>query len=358
MAQNPTDQTADYEIKRLEDRAAALQRAGLLAELRDALEDLDAAVSRLPGELSRARTRGYIYKSDLEDRIVAVQQRWRSTRQDAQREILRRVRDLEGDLYRAEEAVRRLRPYKGRSLSVAQSAVNRVDSQLSSAERRVAAANDAVKGMFDAVESDVKKISGEVHECAKLLDLMDQASFGFQAGEAGVAAVKAKWLKDGRKEGPRGILFLTDRRLIFEQREKVAKKKVLFVKVSSELVQEMLWETPIRALVESKASEKRRALILKRELLSLVCKQPATVREALLELSADSDAWRALINRVVTGDMDKERIGREGGAVEEPVIEVPSRCPGCGASLDVNVIRGMAAIECPYCGTSIPLTRE
>ena len=357
MAQYGTDQTADYEIGRLEDRAASLQRAGLLADLRDALEDLDAAVSRLPGKLSQARARGYVFKSYLEDQIGAVQERWNSTRQNAQREISRRVRDLEDDLHRAEEAVRGLRRYRGRSLSVAQSALNRVDSRLSSAERRVEAANDSVKGMFDAVESDVEQITAEVDGCVELLDLMDGASFGFQPREAGVAAVKARWLKDRRKEGPRGILFLTDRRLIFEQREKVAKKKVLFIKVSSELVQEMLWEAPIGTLVEFKASEKRRALVLKRELLTLVCKQPATVKEALLELSADSDAWRALINRVVTGDMNKERVDREEAAVKEPVIEVPSKCPTCGAGLDIQVVRGMMAVECPYCGTNIPLMK-
>jgi len=356
MAQNATDQTAGYQIKELEERASRLQKAGLLADLRDTLEDLDAAASRLPSKLAQARTRGYPFKSHLEGQIETVQGRWQSTRENAQREISRRVHDLEHDLQRAEEAVLRLHPYKRRPLSMAQSAIHRADSQLSSAERRVAAANDAVKGMFDAVQSDVEHINAEVDECLKLLDLMDQASFGFQPGESGVAAVKARWLKDRRKEGPRGILFLTDRRLIFEQHEKVATKKVLFVKVASELVQEMLWEAPIGALVEFKASEKRRALIMKRELLTLVCKQPATVKEALLELSADSDAWRALIQQVVTGDIDKERVGREEGAVKEPALEVPSRCPSCGASLDVNVIRGMVAIECPYCGTSIPLT--
>lgn len=357
MAEYGTDRTADYEIGSLENRAASLQRAGLLADLRDALEDLDAAVSRLPGNLSQARARGYVFEGFLEGQIEAVQERWSSARQNAQREISRRVRDLEDDLYRAEEAVRGLRRYRGGPLSIAQSALNRADSQLSSAERRVQAANDAVKGMFDAVESDVKQITAEVDACVELLDLMDGASFGFQPREAGVAAIKARWLRDRRKEGPTGILFLTDRRLIFEQREKVAKKKVLFVKVSSELVQEMLWEAPIGTLVEFKASEKRRALVLKRELLTLVCKQPATIKEALLELSADSDAWRALINRVVTGDIDKERVGTEEAAVEEPVIEVPSKCPGCGAGLDIQVVKGMMAIECPYCGTSIPLMK-
>ena len=357
MAQDQPEQTADYQISRLEERAGDLQKAGLLVGLRDALEDVDAALSRLPGRLGEARTRGYVFKKQLAGQIEAVQERWRATREDAQREIRRRALELEDDLRRAEEAVRRLPRYKGRPLSSAQSAISRVDSELSSAERRVEAASDAVRGMFDAVQSDVEEIDREVEKCLDMLDLMDQASFGFQPGEAGIAVVKAQWIKDGDKRGPEGYLYLTDRRLIFEQREKVAKKKVLFVKIASELVQEMLWESPIGCLVEVSATEKRRALIMKKERLTVECKPPATVREATLQLSEDSDAWRALINRVISGDIDKERIDREEGAAEEPVIEVPSKCPTCGAGLDVQVVRGMTAIQCPYCGTNIPLVR-
>jgi len=229
---------------------------------------------------------------------------------------------------------------------------------MSSAERRVEAANDAVRGMFDAVESDVGEISQEVEKCLRMLDLMDQASFGFQPGEAGIAVVRAQWIKEGDKRGPKGLLYLTDRRLLFEQREKVAVKKILFVRVASEQVQEMLWEAPIGSLTEVKASEKRRALIMKKERLTLEFKLPATISEAVLELAEDSDAWRALINRVISGDIDKERVDREEGAAEEPVIEVPSKCPSCGAGLDVQVVRGMVAVKCPYCGTNIPLVRK
>jgi len=358
MASDQPQQTADYEISQLEERAGDLQKAGLLAEVRDTLENVDAAVSRLPGKLAEARTRGYVYKRHLEDRIEAVAETWRSTRRDAEREIRRRERDLEDDLHRAEDAVRRLRPYRGRPLSSAQSAINRVDSELSSAERRVEAANHAVKGMFDAVESDVEEIRREVEECLRILDQMDEASFGFQPGEAGVGVVKAQWLKDGDKDGPKGYLYLTDRRLIFEQHEKVTKKKILFVRVASEQVQELLWESPIGCLVEVKASEKRRALIMKKERLTVECKPPATIREATLELSEDSDTWKALINRVISGDIDRERIDREESAAEEPVYEVPSKCPTCGAGLDLQVVRGMTAIECPYCGTNVPLVRK
>jgi hypothetical protein len=121
--------------------------------------------------------------------------------------------------------------------------------ELSSVERQVSAALAAVEAMYDTLRSNLSGLRSQVDECLELVGAMDQASFGFQPGEAGVAVVKAKWLKDGRKEGPKGVLFLTDKRLVYEQREKVATRKLLFITTASEEVKELLWEAPIGALV-------------------------------------------------------------------------------------------------------------
>ena len=350
------ERTADYEIRNLERQAADLQKPGRLTEVRDALEDVDAALSRLPADLVEARTRGYVFKSYLEEQIESVSDQWDSVRDKVRREIDRRERSLVGELGRVEPAIRRLQPYRGRSLSSAQSAIDRVKGDLSSVERQVEAAAEAVTGMFDAMQSGVRDVKAQIDECVEMLDWMDKASFGFQPGEAGVSAVKAKWLQDGRKEGPKGILFLTDRRILFEQREKVAKKKILFITTASEEVQELLWEAPIGTLSDAAASEKRQALVVKRERLTLSFRPPATVREVLLEVDVDSDTWRALVNRVVSGDIDQERVqGSEDAAAQEAQTPVPSKCPSCGAALDITVIKGMTAIKCVYCGTTVPL---
>jgi len=212
--------------------------------------------------------------------------------------------------------------------------------------------------MFGSFQASLREIQSQVDECTQMLDLMDQASFGFQPGEAGIAAVRAKWLRDMGNEGPKGVLFLTDRRLAFERRERVATKKVLFITTVSQDVKELLWDAPIGALIEARASEMRQALILKREQLSLAFKHPSPVREVLLQLEADSEAWGALIGRMVSGDIDRERIGggSAGTGVQELGAVVPTKCPSCGANLDVTTVRGMAAVKCPYCGTSVPLT--
>ncbi len=350
------DQTADFRIDQLERRARELQEAGTMAEIRDEVEDIESTLSQLPARLREARTRGYVFKNYLEKQIESLKEQWDSMRDDIKREIDRYARELQPDLDLAERTLRRIYPYRGRSLSSAQVVLNLVEAELESVERQVEAATKAVRGMYDSLQSEVNRVRGHINKALGMLDLMDQASFGFRVGEAGVAAVKARWLKDGQKKGPEGILFLTDQRLIFEQREKKATKKFLFITVESEEVKELQWEAPIGALVEARASEKRRALIMKRELLELRFKPPATVREIVLELKEDSETWRAIINRVVTGEIDNERVKSEGETAQKPTIELPTHCPSCGARLDVTVTRGMTAIKCAYCGTNIPLT--
>lgn len=353
------DQNADYKISSLEGQASDLQKSGLLTNVRDLLEDVDAKLSGLPAKLAEMRSKGYVFKSYLEEQAKALKADWPSLKARVQSEIDSRVRDLEGDLRRAEQAVRTLQPYKGRSLSAAQAAINRVQSDLDSAERRVRAANDAATGMFDAKQRDVDQVDAEVRRCLEMLGWADKASFGFHPGEALVEVVNAKWLKDGRGEGPKGILFLTDQRILFEQREKVATKKVLFITTASQEVQQLQWEAPLGTLQEAAASEQRKALILKKEHLTLQFKPSATVREVLMELDADSEGWRALINRVLSGDINKERVaGAAEAAAQEAAIEVPSKCPSCGATLDISVVKGMTAVKCTYCGTNIPLTRK
>jgi len=209
--------------------------------------------------------------------------------------------------------------------------------------------------MFESLQSDVLALRAKIQECLELLDTMEQASFGFQAGEAGIAAIKAQWITDGRKEGPRGVFFLTDRRLIFEQREKVVKKRFLFVATESEQVQELQWEAPVGAVVAVEASEQRRALVLKKEQLTLEFKHPSPVREVLLQLQGDSEEWEQLINRARSGEIERERIPSQGRGMPLETPKVPTKCPSCGAALDITTLRGMTTVTCRYCGSVIPL---
>ena len=266
--------------------------------------------------------------------------------------------DLTAELRAVGALVRTLQPLKTRALTTVEGAVADVDARLDALAQRVAAAANTLAGMFDAAEGELRAIDDAVADGAGLLDEMAAATFPWQPGECGVAMVEAEQLGERKEDTLKGILFLTDRRLIMERAEKVATKKVLFITTRSEMVRELLWEASIDLLDETEATEKRHALVLTRELLNLTFKRPAAVERVALRLKADSDAWRNLIGQVQSGTIEVQRVADSADAPPPVRYRVPAKCPGCGASLSLaGEVRGMTACTCETCGNVITLER-
>jgi hypothetical protein len=350
MTQEPT---AASTISRVESRLGNLQKDALLNRQRDRLGEIDAQLARLPQQVTQLRARGYLYKAHLEQQIEQVAQRWPPIRGQAAMALDGQAALLRPEIERADEAVRRLQPLKTRPLSTAQPTIQRVEDELSATERRIRAAQQAVEGAFGALANEVQAIAREVQSCERMLDWLAGATFAADPGEGLVAATEARWVEG--KDRTEGILFLTDRRLVFERREKVALKKFLFVTTSSELVRELRWQAALADLERLEASEARKALVSKRELLTVQPRSGARVRRGEFELSTDSDAWRALVLRCQTGEIASERAG---GAPQVPEYVVPAKCTSCGGSLaQAGRIRGVSVVRCDYCGANIPLER-
>jgi len=195
------------------------------------------------------------------------------------------------------------------------------------------------------------QVDADARSCEKTLELLSGATFALEPGEGAVDAVEARW-NPGEGEAE-GVLFLTDRRLVFERREKVARKKVLFITTASELVKEVRWQVPLADLGAVEASEARQALVLKREVLRVTPQRGAD--PAAFTLHADSDAWRAEILRCQSGEIAAERTGAVPAA---PEYLVPAKCPACGGALrQAGRIRGVSAVRCEFCGASVPLEK-
>ena len=107
------------------------------------------------------------------------------------------------------------------------------------------ATQKTIASAYEPLANEAQALDREVKACERNLDWLDGATFGLNAGESLVDATEARQI-EGNDE-TEGILFLTDQRLIFERREKEARKKILFITTASELVKELRWEVaPIR----------------------------------------------------------------------------------------------------------------
>ena len=80
-------------------------------------------------------------------------------------------------------------------------------------------------------------------------------------------------------------------------------------------------------------------------------KAPKVV-EALLKGGVDCKWYVQQLNRVMTGEIDKERAIPVDEAEVEAVRSAPTVCTTCGATLPA-LARGVTELTCEYCGTVV-----
>lgn len=323
------------------------QESLLLTSVQADLEDIETALAVLPSEIEELRTRGYVFRSFLENKIGVLAEKWDETRARVSREVDKRVRELERESDEAERAMSQA--VSGRAAQIA-----RADSAIDTLERKARAAHSAAQAMYDTLQKNVRQTQAQVKEISWMLDQVDEASFQLYPGEDPVAVCKAQYMKRD-DEGPEGLLYLTDARLLFEQKEEIATKKILFITTAKETVQEFIFEVAIGQVDEVKASDKRKFLRHK-EMLELLFAPEADLSGATLRLiDAQNEEWDKLIGRVKSGEIAKERTQPKDEAVAEAVRAAPTKCPTCGATLSTEIVRGMKEITCEYCGSVIRL---
>jgi len=240
-------ETAQAQLEALTQRLAALQQAAALTDINDDLADVDGELTTLPADIEALRVRGYVFRNYLERKVEVLSGQWAEARERVFQEIERRSRELARDMAQAERALQTAQTGGAAQISTAESGIQMLES-------KVSAAQDSIEAMFDALDDNVTQTQAQVEAIEWALDQADQASFDFYPAEDLVAACRAQFLET-KKEGPEGILFLTDERLVFERKEEVATKKVLFITTEKETVQEPIFAVPIGQIEEVKASQ-------------------------------------------------------------------------------------------------------
>jgi predicted nucleic acid-binding Zn-ribbon protein len=324
-----------------------LQSSMLLTNIQSEMAEVETALSLLPTEIEELRTRGYVFRSFLENKIGVLSEQWDEMKAKVADEVTKRTRDLERDANTAERALQQ-------AMDGSASLVSRAESAIETLESKVYAARSAVEAMYEPLQQNVNQTTRQVEEIRWLLDEIDEASFELHPVEDPVAACKAQYI-EREDEGPEGVLYLTDERLIFERKEEVATKKFLIITTEKETVQEFVFDVSVGHIDEAKASDKKKFL-RRKEMLELLFAPEADLSGATLRLlNAENEEWAALISRVKSNEIAKERTQPKDEAAEEAARSVPTKCPTCGATLSIEIVRGMNEISCEYCGSVIRL---
>lgn len=351
MSERSPEQEVISKINSAASKVSSLQADVRLAGLRDTVEDLDTQMSGLRPCVQDLRKRGYVFGKGMETQADGYSNQWRSLRVRVINEIQRQAPLLERELGPLETQLSQVRA--GRPLMV-KASVDRLESSLEAFEDKVGAVKSSVQGMFDSLQSESSEFKATLDRIDEMLKEFDSAAAAgtirLLPTEGAVMAVKAKYSRDAKMEDsdPEGFLLLTDQRILFEQNEEVATKKVLFITTEKQKVRKLLLEAPV-ALLETVQAEKK-GLFGHQDHLVITFKSGAPVYQAWFHLSGqDCNEWQQLLGKACSGGLETERAVAIDKTQVEKVKAAPSQCPNCGAPINQVVLRGMDSITCEYC---------
>ena len=353
-APSPAEQI-ESEISALQNDADSLESKVRLTSIRDSIEDLETSVTGLEQRIRNLRTRNYAFDKGLEGNAADLASRWMVMKPSLQLQIDQQAAQLDGAM-RAIEAQRTQLAAWANNPSAARPVLNQVKAAVDNLESRVSAAVSTIVGLYDSFKTEVNALRDYLDKVEWMLTQVDEASFPFLPTEAGIMAVKATWWLDNRedKDDPQGILLLTDQRILFEQKQEIATKKVLFITTERQKVQKLLVEVPVTLVQEIKAT--KQGLFKNEDHLELQFASGAPLQSTHFHIDGqDCNYWQGLINRARIKDFDKERAIAVDQTVVEKTKDAPSLCPNCGGKITQVVMRGMDSITCEYCGTIIRL---
>ncbi len=350
---NPALQITE-EISNLQSRINSLQESVQLIKARDAVEDVQTTVKGMAQRILSLRTRGYVFEKDLEAQAQALVESWALLYPNLQSQINLQSSSLVSSLRPIELQMPQLASIAGNP-AVARGLLTSLQSAVDQVESKVTAAGKTIEGMYDQFNNQVYAATKHLNDIEYLVTQLAEASFQLLPTEAGIAAVKAVWCKTGKEQkgDPEGVLYLTDQRLIFEQKEEIATKKVLFVVTEKQKVQGLQLEAPV-ALVE-KVDTSKQGMLKNEDHIEIHFLSGAPVQTANFHIWQENTVWQGLINRARSKDFDKGRAVALDQVAVDKVKSAPAQCPSCGSNITTVVLRGMDTITCEYCGHVIRL---
>ncbi|NJL95119.1 MAG: hypothetical protein HC915_16070 [Anaerolineae bacterium] len=191
---------------------------------------------------------------------------------------------------------------------------------------------------------NVAQTISQLGDIERYLEMASEATFPLAAAEAIFMAVEAEW-EEGDK--PDGVFYITDQRVLFEQKEKTGKN---LLGRGGKLKHELLWEAPLHTIDE--VAHENKGLMGGIDLIYLKFLAGGPFAGTTLEVKKGIKAeWFAgQLKRAATGGLTKERAQEIDEALVEAIVNAPTTCPVCGATFDQPIIAGMTQMKCTYCG--------
>ncbi len=347
-------QETESRLFSLKTKVGWLQDGARLSRARDAVEDLTTNVSGMAQRIAGLREKGYAFEKILETQAVDFVSQWRGLSATVNSQINLQAAALQNGMRALESLLGQAAAVKANP-AAAKGILDRLEAEIGTQDSKVSAAERQIGGMYDTFSRQFSAVKRHLDELEWMLNQLAEACFKLLPTESGIMAVKAVWCKDvkERDDDPEGVLYLTDQRLIFEQKEEVATKKVLFITTAKEKVQALRWEIPLAFFEEAQAS--KQGMMKNEDHLDLRFGAGADLQAIHLHLWQEGAEWLRLLNLAKSKEFDKTRAIALDQAAVDKVRALPAQCPSCGANLSQVVLRGQDSVKCDYCGYIIRL---
>lgn len=341
-------------ISSIQSQVNGLQNDARLQQTWDAIEDLQTTINGMPQRLANLRQNGYVFECELESQADNFIKQWAVLYPSLFQQLNSQSSVLLGSLRNIDSQMAQLNAQRNNP-GMAQSLIATLEANVSSLNSQVSAAERSISGSFDQLGSQVSQVKAHLDGIEQMLKEFASATFQLLPTEGPLMTAKAVLAMSGKEQkgDPEGVLFLTDQRLLFEQRQEVVTKKVLFVATSKETVQKLLWESPV-ALVEQVKTSKQ-GLMKNEDHIDIQFASGAPARTIHFHIWQSADEWQGFINRARSKEFDSGRAVKIDQAEVDKVKSVPAQCPSCGGNLSQVVLRGQDNVKCEYCGFVIRL---
>ncbi|GAB4574017.1 MAG: hypothetical protein Kow0077_18470 [Anaerolineae bacterium] len=337
-------------VSRLKEQYSKVLKRVSLDDVRDELSDLESTLNDLPGELDKARRRGYEFAAHLSEQIGQLKEEWPEVRTRSEELIKREAAQLKSASVRLEPLLKKLGAAATKPAALAtigdefEKAVREFDDEVDDAV-------DRIRAVFESVSKRAREARNQLYKIDRYLDALEEATFELNPGETLYLVAKGEWIRSGRgKEDPDGLFYLTDQRLIFERKEKEGG----FLGFGAKKVQGIEWALPLQAIEEIDSEKK--GFLGGKDIVHIKHRSSEAASPITIEVKDGLNAnWYAQqLRRAQSGEIDDER---EGGEVTAPATrpEAPTACENCGAPFSTPVTARTTELACEYCGTIVRL---
>lgn len=291
------------DLEALRREATSLREKARLTDVRSELDEIERLVGEMPGRIATARNGHYLLADEMERVSRDMQQRWWQTRSTVQQRMTQEVFSLEADLRSVEAQVEQLVHRAQHPASAAG-----LLAQAQAAAKGLAAKADTIerglRSVYEPLQNEVRRFEALLDQVEWMMQQLAEASFALAPGESPIRAVKAVWAQGDKedKNDPRGILYLTTQRLIFEQKQDVATKKVLFITTEKQRVQKLLIDVPLERI--SNAEGKKMGFMGHEDHFGVVLSPADPIEVARFHIDGqDCMLWQTQVMQARRGDL-------------------------------------------------------